>query len=89
MVVVRDVNDNAPVFVGPSVRAVVNVSEDEPVGYPVATVFAEDRDFGANGRVRYTLVSGNERGHFQLDHETGKWFVVTGTPLYWRIASSI
>lgn len=69
VVVVNDVNDNAPVF--ENFNAVVNVSEDEALGYPVTTVVASDRDFGENGQVSYSVVAGNDYGHFQLDAFTG------------------
>jgi hypothetical protein len=66
---VTDVNDNAPVFERPN--AVVNVSEDEVVGYAVTTVIADDPDLGSNGLVSYSLLAGNDLGHFQLDSATG------------------
>lgn len=71
---VIDLNDNAPAFERPN--AVVNVSEDEEVGHPVTSVVADDPDLGSNGLVSYSLLGGNDLGHFQLDSVTGwtHWF---------------
>lgn len=67
-ILIEDFNDNAPIFVS---RTRVDIMEDEPVGYPLLHVIAIDRDSGENGRVSYTIVSGNEDGAFSLDSNTG------------------
>lgn len=67
-VLVEDFNDNWPVFVS---RTRVDIMEDEPVGYPLLHVIAVDRDARDNGRVSYSIVSGNEDGAFSLDPATG------------------
>ena len=67
-VVIEDYNDNAPVFVS---RTRVDIMEDEPVGYPLLHVIAIDRDSRDNGRVSYSIVSGNEDGAFSLDAASG------------------
>lgn len=69
LILVLDTNDNAPVF-DRSIEN-VSVSEDAPIGYPVVTISASDADSHENGRVSYTLVSGNEDSRFQLNHDTG------------------
>uniref|UniRef100_A0A8C1MAR4 Protocadherin-16 n=1 Tax=Cyprinus carpio TaxID=7962 RepID=A0A8C1MAR4_CYPCA len=65
---VTDVNDNDPVFISPSV---VSVMEDQPVGFVVVYVMAVDADQGENGRVTYRIQSGNTRGKFSLNSDTG------------------
>ncbi len=67
-VVIEDYNDNTPVFVS---RTRVDIMEDEPVGFPLLHVIAIDRDSRDNGRVSYTIVSGNEDGAFSLDATSG------------------
>ena len=52
-VVLRDVNDNRPVFSQSTYRASVN--ENTPVGTTVAIVSATDGDSGTNGEVTYSL----------------------------------
>ena len=69
VVTVTDVNDNRPVFVAAETR--VQVMEDVAEGFVVATVVATDADVGDNGRVNYCIVSGNEKGHFAIDENTG------------------
>ena len=52
--VLRDVNDNAPLFVaGPS--AAVRIDETSAVGTRVASLAAVDPDAGLNGTVYYAL----------------------------------
>lgn len=67
-ILVEDFNDNAPVFVS---RTRVDIMEDEPVGYPLLHVIAVDRDARDNGRVSYSILSGNEDGAFSLDVASG------------------
>lgn len=67
-ILIEDFNDNAPVFVS---RTRVDIMEDEPVGYPLLHVIAIDRDSRDNGRVSYTITSGNEDGAFSLDSVSG------------------
>nr|CAD7585579.1 unnamed protein product [Timema genevievae] len=69
-VLVRDSNDNSPVFLSPS-TPVVHVGEDTLVGYPLCHVIASDRDSGENGRVTYDITGGNDEGWFVLDRSTG------------------
>ncbi|XP_076811022.1 protocadherin-16-like isoform X2 [Clavelina lepadiformis] len=77
-VIIRDINDNPPIFVS---RRETYLLEDEPVGYPLMRVAAEDKDSGANGRVLYMLVSASsddptpdgkdEMSYFHIDPNTG------------------
>ncbi|XP_043828219.1 protocadherin-23 [Dromiciops gliroides] len=66
---VLDANDNAPIFSSPEYHA--HVKESLPVGSEIIVVSAKDHDTGANSEVTYTIISGNEKGHFQVDGETG------------------
>uniref|UniRef100_H2ZF81 Cadherin domain-containing protein n=1 Tax=Ciona savignyi TaxID=51511 RepID=H2ZF81_CIOSA len=61
-VIVRDVNDNSPRFVG---HHMTYVAEDEPIGYPAMRLAAEDADAGVNGRVMYAIDS--ESAAFVID----------------------
>ncbi|KAK5868901.1 hypothetical protein PBY51_009876 [Eleginops maclovinus] len=67
-VYVTDENDNPPVFRSPTA---VSVMEDQPVGFVVLYVMARDADQGENGRVSYSIQSGNTGGTFSLSPNTG------------------
>ncbi|CAG0879402.1 unnamed protein product [Cyprideis torosa] len=62
---VQDLNDNAPVFDPMSYSD--EVFENVTVGSSVLTVSATDQDGGANGRVTYSIVDGDEDGLFDID----------------------
>lgn len=68
-VYVTDENDNPPVFSSPTA---VSVMEDQPVGFVVLYVMARDADQGENGRVTYSIQSGNTGGTFSLNVNTGE-----------------
>ncbi|XP_060248873.1 cadherin EGF LAG seven-pass G-type receptor 2 isoform X3 [Meriones unguiculatus] len=72
---VEDDNDNAPQF--SEKRYVVQVREDVTPGAPVLRVTASDRDKGSNALVHYSIMSGNARGQFYLDAQTGALDVVS------------
>ncbi|KAJ8896893.1 hypothetical protein PR048_002239 [Dryococelus australis] len=74
---VNDVNDHEPVFEKSEYQAVL--SELAPPGTFVAGISASDEDSGVNARVYYAIVSGNERGWFDMDADTG--LVTTWAPL--------
>uniref|UniRef100_A0A8C2ZSL3 Protocadherin-16 n=1 Tax=Cyclopterus lumpus TaxID=8103 RepID=A0A8C2ZSL3_CYCLU len=67
-VYVTDENDNPPVFSSPTA---VSVMEDQPVGFVALYVMAKDADQGENGRVTYSIQSGNTGGTFSLNPITG------------------
>ncbi|XP_046766540.1 cHz-cadherin isoform X3 [Gallus gallus] len=71
---VSDVNDNAPAFPQPVYE--VSVDEDRDVGSPVVTATADDRDEGANAKLRYQITSGNTKGVFDVEPEAGTVFIV-------------
>ncbi|XP_051882334.1 protocadherin-16 [Pristis pectinata] len=54
-VVVKDVNDNSPHFLIDPL--IVNISKHTPVNQVVATMKAEDKDFGANASIFYRFSS--------------------------------
>ncbi|KAM9026533.1 protocadherin-23 isoform 3-T3 [Ara ararauna] len=69
LITVLDVNDNPPVFSSPEYH--IHVKESISVGSHVTEVSANDCDAGTNAEVTYTIISGNDRGHFRLDGKTG------------------
>ncbi|XP_035755124.1 protocadherin-16 [Egretta garzetta] len=72
-VFVTDENDNTPMFLSP---AAVSVMEDQPTGFVVLHVVAQDNDLGENGRVSYSLRAGNSDGRFHLNPSTGALSIV-------------
>lgn len=68
-VYITDENDNPPEFSSPTA---VSVMEDQPVGFVALYVMARDADQGENGRVTYSIQSGNTGGTFSLNPNTGK-----------------
>lgn len=80
-ITVEDDNDNAPQF--SERRYVAQVPEDTVPNVAVLQVTATDRDKGNNALVHYSIVSGNTRGHFYIDAQTGTLDVVT--PLDYEI----
>uniref|UniRef100_A0A8V5GTJ8 Uncharacterized protein n=1 Tax=Melopsittacus undulatus TaxID=13146 RepID=A0A8V5GTJ8_MELUD len=81
-IAVEDDNDNAPQF--SQKRYVVQVPEDTAPTAAVLRVTATDRDKGSNALVHYSIVSGNTRGHFYIDAQTGALDVVT--PLDYEVS---
>ncbi|KAM9369337.1 LOW QUALITY PROTEIN: cadherin EGF LAG seven-pass G-type receptor 2 [Phaethornis superciliosus] len=81
-ITVEDDNDNAPQF--SEKRYVAQVPEDVAPDTAVLRVTATDRDKGSNALVHYSIVSGNTRGHFYIDAQTGALDVVT--PLDYEVS---
>ncbi|CAM9875358.1 unnamed protein product [Bubo scandiacus] len=77
-----DDNDNAPQF--SEKRYVAQVPEDVAPNSAVLRVTATDRDKGSNALVHYSIVSGNTRGHFYIDAQTGALDVVS--PLDYEVS---
>lgn len=69
MVTVADCNDNAPVFSSAEYHA--QVSENSPPGTRLVQVTAQDPDLGTNGLLNFDIISGNGKGHYKLDPESG------------------
>lgn len=70
-VIVKDVNDNPPVFVGLPGHLNITVTNAFIIGETVLKVDAVDKDSGLNGFVKYTIISGNDDQVFYISR-TGK-----------------
>ncbi|XP_043928818.1 protocadherin-9 [Protopterus annectens] len=69
---VMDVNDNSPVVIYPPSNTSFKVVPLSAIpGSVVAEVFAVDVDTGMNAELKYTIVSGNNKGLFRIDPVTG------------------
>ena len=67
---VVDMNDNAPEFLQKHYSA--SVLENASLGMDLnIQTGAEDRDLDENGRLRYSIISGDRRGDFLIDDLTG------------------
>uniref|UniRef100_A0A8D2J9S6 Cadherin EGF LAG seven-pass G-type receptor 2 n=1 Tax=Varanus komodoensis TaxID=61221 RepID=A0A8D2J9S6_VARKO len=74
-ITVEDDNDNSPQF--SEKRYVVQVSENVASNTHILRVNATDRDKGSNALVHYSIMSGNTRGQFYIDAQTGNIDVVS------------
>ncbi|XP_024124833.1 cadherin EGF LAG seven-pass G-type receptor 2 [Oryzias melastigma] len=74
-IVVEDDNDNAPQF--SEKRYVVQVPEDKTPNTEILQVTATDKDRGSNAVVHFSIMSGNTRGQFYIDAQTGKMDLVS------------
>ncbi|EMP25868.1 Cadherin EGF LAG seven-pass G-type receptor 2 [Chelonia mydas] len=74
-IAVEDDNDNAPQF--SEKRYVAQVPEDVATNSHVLRVTATDRDKGSSALVHYSIMSGNARGQFHMDAQTGSIDVVS------------
>ncbi|TDG46679.1 hypothetical protein AWZ03_006859 [Drosophila navojoa] len=66
---ILDENDNVPVFDPKQYSA--SVAENASIGAMVLQVSATDMDEGDNGRVRYSIVSGDQNRDFSISEDTG------------------
>ncbi|XP_076362796.1 protein dachsous-like isoform X2 [Tachypleus tridentatus] len=71
---VLDFNNNQPTF--PTSALTFRISEGTPVGEEVGMVQAVDQDGGENGRVTYSIISGNLYGIFDISRTMGSLFTV-------------
>uniref|UniRef100_A0A6Q2XJT5 Cadherin, EGF LAG seven-pass G-type receptor 2 n=1 Tax=Esox lucius TaxID=8010 RepID=A0A6Q2XJT5_ESOLU len=74
-IIVEDDNDNAPQF--SEKRYVVQVPEDMAPNTEILQVTATDQDKGSNAVVHFSIMSGNTRGQFYIDAQTGKMDLVS------------
>jgi protocadherin-16/23 len=80
-----DANDNQPIFISPQnsnkddTPIVVYLSDSATVGQLVTHVLAIDKDSGDNGRVSYSIISGNEDERFSINFDNG--FIELAKPL--------
>nr|XP_014593474.2 protocadherin-23 isoform X1 [Equus caballus] len=79
-VVILDVNDHSPTFMS---FPITHIKEDARVGSLVHHITAQDPDEGRNGRVTYSILSGNENLAFMLDESSG--LLTTTCPLDYEI----
>ena len=75
VVLVVDVNDNAPVFTNTYV-VITDIPESVNMNYEVTTVHADDDDDDSNGRVSYEITDGNEGEVFSIGPTSGQIVVV-------------
>lgn len=69
LVRILDENDNSPVFDPKQYSA--SVAENASIGAMVLQVSATDVDEGANGRIRYSIVMGDQNHDFSISEDTG------------------
>ncbi|XP_029430115.1 cadherin EGF LAG seven-pass G-type receptor 2 [Rhinatrema bivittatum] len=74
-ITVEDDNDNGPQF--SEKRYTVQVTEDVTPNTRILQVTATDRDKGTNAVVHYSIMSGNTRGQFYIDAQSGNIDVVS------------
>ncbi|XP_059250216.1 protocadherin-23 [Mustela nigripes] len=79
-VMILDVNDHSPTFMS---FPIAHIKEDATVGSLVHHISAQDPDEGRNGRVTYSILSGNENMAFTLDESSG--LLTTTCPLDYEI----
>ncbi|XP_015241891.1 PREDICTED: protocadherin Fat 4-like isoform X2 [Cyprinodon variegatus] len=71
VVIVEDINDNAPLFLS---AKHVSIPEDSALHSVIMTVHAEDKDAGSNAEILYFL-SNTSRGTFSIDDRSGETFL--------------
>ena len=69
VVEVEDHNDHAPQFLSPLIQT--KLHETAAVGSAVVQALAVDTDLGDNGRIVYSILSGNIGNSFSIDPELG------------------
>lgn len=74
-IVVKDINDNAPVFEKDVLY--IDVEENSPVNSIVARINATDPDEGINALIMYQIIEGNYPEVFQLNMDNGDLTVLT------------
>ena len=68
-ITIQDANDNGPIFSQVSYNSLIN--EAAQIGEHVASVTANDEDSEENGRVSYSILSGDRHKQFSVDGNTG------------------
>ena len=72
-ITVIDVNEFPPVFT--ELQYTAEIYENHSIGDLVLTVSTTDSDSGLNSLIMYSIISGNELQHFQIDSYTGEIIV--------------
>ena len=73
MVYILDLNDNAPQFIENGFNSFVK--ETAGINDVILRVGALDRDAGENAVLRFSIISGNSDGYFDINPATGDIFV--------------
>ncbi|XP_040296233.1 protocadherin Fat 2 [Bufo bufo] len=66
---VEDINDHSPHFITSVYEG--SVSDSSTAGTEVLQVRATDKDQGLNGKIQYSIQSGNNEGYFNIDDSSG------------------
>ena len=74
-ITITDVNDNSPVF--DPTEYVKEVYENVSIGTTLVRVNATDKDSGANGRLVFSILSGNDKQSFRINSRTGEIVTIT------------
>ncbi|KTF99996.1 hypothetical protein cypCar_00023246, partial [Cyprinus carpio] len=69
-IVLLDENDNSPQFTTSKYEG--KVFSNQTIGMQVVKVEATDLDEGSNGEISYSIVFGNEKGHFEINENNGE-----------------
>uniref|UniRef100_T1K1W7 Uncharacterized protein n=1 Tax=Tetranychus urticae TaxID=32264 RepID=T1K1W7_TETUR len=77
---IQDVNDNDPVFEPKTYDA--TISEVDPIGTPVITVTATDRD--ENSRLNFQITNGNNKGKFSIYSQKNQGQITIAQPLDYK-----
>ena len=72
MVNVVDINDNSPRFEQKQYSA--SILENVSIGMDILEANAVDNDIGNNGRLRFTILSGDPRGDFEINEANNNFF---------------
>ena len=67
---VGDTNDNSPKFDRNPYQ--FSISEDKAVTYQLGFVSATDKDIGTNGKLHYSIISGEGKDDFSINPDTGR-----------------
>ena len=67
---IKSVNEFSPILLH-SDSLYIKIPEDTPIGSRVADINATDKDFGLDGKISYSLISGNEDDMFVINRDTG------------------
>ncbi|XP_034543326.1 cadherin-23-like [Notolabrus celidotus] len=78
-VTLLDENDNSPVFTSDTYEG--KVFANQTVGLLLVQVNAEDADAGPNGRVKYSIVFGNNDDYFSIGEDSGEITLAKTIPL--------
>jgi hypothetical protein len=72
-ITILDENDNAPKFRENNIQTTISehVKINNPNGYEVYRIQAEDFDQGQNGNIAYSILNKNNHNLFQIDSQTG------------------